>query len=274
MMDMNLICNTDLTMPGQSGKCECRRDMRWNSQQGECQMYLDVDCSAITYDTPPSAAILSAVGRAQSAMDPSFQPVDAASLGRTETYQESLQNSLLGQMDPQSTSEADMREAFCRDIDAYSHDMDLAPPAPPRGAPPPPRATVVTPGQTLVVAPGPRPVLRGPDKPRMCEDVPLTACAVAYDSHDCDGGWRLVIPIGELRFRWFTSYYTYRNDIDTIGVRAGCTFTGYSDSSFNGNRMTIRTAGHDRWEVLADSAEFMHMDEDIESVQCVCNSVG
>ena len=25
-----------------------------------------------------------------------------------------------------------------------------------------------------------------------------------------------------------------------------------------------------RWEVLGDSAEFMHMDEDIESLQCVC----
>ena len=27
-----------------------------------------------------------------------------------------------------------------------------------------------------------------------CENVPTTACAVAYDSHNCDGGWRLVIP--------------------------------------------------------------------------------
>ena len=37
-----------------------------------------------------------------------------------------------------------------------------------------------------------------------------------------------------------------RNDIDVIGVRAGCTFTGYSDSSFNGQRMTIRAEGYDR----------------------------
>ena len=39
---------------------------------------------------------------------------------------------------------------------------------------------------------------------------------------------------------------TIRNDIDVIGVRAGCTFTGYSDSSFNGQRMTIRAEGYDR----------------------------
>merc|ERR1712130_98410 len=45
---------------------------------------------------------------------------------------------------------------------------------------------------------------------------------------------------------------------------------GRSSSSFNGQRMTIRAEGYDRWEVLGDSAEFMHMDEDIESLQCVC----
>jgi len=66
-MDMNLICNTELTTQGNIGKCECRRDMKWNSQTGECQIYMDVDCSRITYETPPSPAILSAVERAQMA---------------------------------------------------------------------------------------------------------------------------------------------------------------------------------------------------------------
>ena len=41
---------------GTVGKCECRRDMRWNSAEGECQIFLDVDCSRITYDTRPSTA--------------------------------------------------------------------------------------------------------------------------------------------------------------------------------------------------------------------------
>ena len=41
-----------------------------------------------------------------------------------------------------------------------------------------------------------------------------------------------------------------RNDIDVIGVRAGCTFTGYSDSSFNGQRMTIRAEGYDRFSMM------------------------
>ena len=30
-----------------------------------------------------------------------------------------------------------------------------------------------------------------------------------------------------------------RNDIDTVGVKAGCTFTGFSGSSFDGTKMSI-----------------------------------
>ena len=72
----------------------------------------------------------------------------------------------------------------------------------------------------------------------------------------------MVIPVGELRFRWFTSYWSYRcntlssfyscelillrNDMDTVGVRAGCTLTAYSDSSFNGDRIDIKATTIDR----------------------------
>ena len=42
--------------------------MRWNAEGGECQLYLDVDCSSITYETQPSAGILAAVDRANTAM--------------------------------------------------------------------------------------------------------------------------------------------------------------------------------------------------------------
>merc|ERR1712012_933008 len=264
-MDMNLICNLDVSLPGQPGTCECRRDMRWNTQEGECQFYMDVDCSSITYDTPASAGVLGAVSRAQAAQQGGGDFVDASSLGRTETMQESLQNSLLRHVDPKTSSEAELKEAFCRDIDAYSYDIE--PTLPPTMARPQQTLSLAPPRQTVVVA---GPDRRGANKPSKCENVPATACAVAYDSHNCDGGWRLVIPVGEMRFRWFTSTYSYRNDIDVVGVRAGCTFTGYSDSSFNGQRMTIRAEGYDRWEVLGDSPEFMHMDEDIESLQCVC----
>ena len=39
-LDMNLVCNTNLTVAGDTGKCECRHDMRWNEKSGECQLYL------------------------------------------------------------------------------------------------------------------------------------------------------------------------------------------------------------------------------------------
>ena len=55
-------------MKGTVGKCECRRDMRWNAEAGECQIYLDVDCSRITYDTAPSSGVLAAVDRANTAL--------------------------------------------------------------------------------------------------------------------------------------------------------------------------------------------------------------
>lgn len=246
-MDMNLICNTALTTQGNVGKCECRRDMKWNTQSGECQVYLDVDCSAITYETAPSAAILSAVQRANAAGVQQV-PGETEPLGRTETMQESLSNSLLSQMDAKKASQAELREAFCRDIDAYSFEFQ------PTGAP----------GGAI------QPIRD--ERPSNCDVVPRSACAIGYDSSTCTGGWKLVIPMGELRFRWFSSYFSYRNDMDTIGVRAGCTFTGYSDSSYNGNRIDIKADAYDRWVVFEDHAQYRHMHADIESLRCVCRN--
>ena len=179
--------------------------------------------------------------------------------------QETLKGSLLSYMGP-NPSQDDIREAFCRDIDAYSFEFDQ----PPVQSPAPSSVNIVN---TINTTPGYR-----DERPEKCDVVPQSACAVGYDSHDCDGkmksvenkismepflgGWKLVIPIGELRFRWFTSYWSYRNDMDTVGVRAGCTLTGmtniyqalhiqhflaaYSDSSFNGDRIDIRADNYDR----------------------------
>ena len=108
---------------------------------------------------------------------------------RTETKQESLENSLLTYMG-QSANEADLREAFCRDIDAYSFEFDKNQVSVPPVAPPVVPVVPVRP-----VGPG------GPrdEKPAGCDVVPQSACALAYDSGTCSGGWKLVIPIGELR---------------------------------------------------------------------------
>ena len=44
-----------------------------------------------------------------------------------------------------------------------------------------------------------------------------------------------------LRFRWFTSYWTYRNDMDTVGVRPGCKLLLFTDSDFTGHKVSIYT---------------------------------
>ena len=43
-------------------------------------------------------------------------------------------------------------------------------------------------------------------------------------------------------FKWWDPVlYWYRNDIESVSVRRGCTFTGFDDSSLNGGSFTIRS---------------------------------
>merc|ERR1712080_451793 len=90
-----------------------------------------------------------------------------------------------------------------------------------------------------------------------CEAIPPHLCAVAYDSGTCrSSGWK------------------YRNDMDLVAVRNGCVFTGFSGSDYNGDMITIRAQGRDRWVVFRSSSQYYHMAEDIESLQCYCNNPG
>ena len=105
---------------------------------------MDVDCSTITYETPPSRAILSAVDQAKLnlAEAESYLALEEAagfqrwrrllsnyqvivkSL-RTQTKEESLSNSLLKQIDPKNVTADEIKEAFCRDIDAFSFEFKV-----------------------------------------------------------------------------------------------------------------------------------------------------
>jgi len=230
-VDINMICNTELTVQT-GGKCQCKQDMKWNEAKGECQLFFDVDCSAVTYETPPSKFVLDAVKQAQAN---NINPIQQESEVRTPTREESLQSSLLSQIDKNHATEAQLKEAYCRDIDAFSFDFNV-----------------------------------DDGKPPKCDPVPRTACGVVYDSGSCGGGWKLIITQGEITFPYFSSYWKYRNDIDLIGVRAGCTLTGFSDTNYSGKRGTFRADATDRWWVLAEWAEYSHLDQDIESIQCVC----
>merc|ERR1711970_1248487 len=132
-MDMNLICNTNITLQA-GGKCECRSDMKWNTQNSECQLYMDVDCSSITYDTEPSPVIMEAVNKtleriAEHNKTSSEDLIGETSVSANDTEaisqdpDEALSNSLLTSLDPKKTSEADLKEAFCRDIDSFSFEF-------------------------------------------------------------------------------------------------------------------------------------------------------
>ena len=125
MPDMNLVCNTNLTTQGDAGKCECRQDMKWNTEAGECQIFLDVDCSTITYETQPSQTILSAVEKAKAEMEIDGETTPPG-LGRTESANETLANSLLTKIDPKNSTAEEIKEAFCRDIDSFSFEMEVS----------------------------------------------------------------------------------------------------------------------------------------------------
>ncbi|XP_023330804.1 uncharacterized protein LOC111703160 isoform X2 [Eurytemora carolleeae] len=115
------------------------------------------------------------------------------------------------------------------------------------------------------------PALAGIFSTSKCTPVPQTACALVYDDKDCKG-WKLEVPQGELQFHWWSPvWYWYRNDIESVSVRAGCTLTGFDDSSFNGQSATIRAGTKDRFVNLDDEDEFENMDEEFESLQCSCN---
>merc|ERR1719431_401085 len=121
--------------------------------------------------------------------------------------------------------EKDLVEAFCRDINSFN----LAFKAP-----------------DMVWRPGPK-----------CKPVTPVSCAVVYDSNDCYAGWHLSVVDGaHINLGW-----SQRNDIDTVGVRAGCTFTGFSKSSYGGTSVTISAALTERWVVLAKDTKMKDMDE-------------
>jgi len=237
LQDINMVCNANLSTTEGMGRCECRKDMKWNNEAKECQIFMDVDCSTITYETPPSSAVLSAVEKAKAELASIASNLTQETLERTQTKEESLANSLLKQIDPKTSTADQIKEAFCRDIDAFSFEFQEVKDE--------------------------RPSL-------LCMKVPDTACAVGYDSSKCSGGWSLVLPEGQRKFRYWSSDWGYRNDMDVVGVRAGCTFTGFSGSAFNGNSVMVRAEQWDHWVVFSREAQYQHIDEDIESLTCHC----
>ena len=49
----------------------------------------------------------------------------SGSLDRTESANETLANSLLTRIDPKNATAEEIKEAFCRDIDSFSFEMEV-----------------------------------------------------------------------------------------------------------------------------------------------------
>ena len=120
-------------------------------------------------------------------------------LNRTESPEEVLSNSLLKHIDETTASEDDILEAYCRDVDSYS--FDLSQPQQQQ------QQQIVLANQGSL-----QPIVTNndPERPPGCEAIPRSSCAVVYDEKNCLGGWKLIIPPGELRFKWMSAYYAYR----------------------------------------------------------------
>ena len=55
----------------------------------------------------------------------SEEPSEVGTLDRTESANETLANSLLTRIDPKNATADEIKEAFCRDIDSFSFEMQV-----------------------------------------------------------------------------------------------------------------------------------------------------
>jgi len=161
---------------------------------------------------------------------------------RTETIEEALENSLLSFLPLNSTdlTEEVLEEAFCRDVESYSEVFQVD-------------------------------VDDLHHRPSHCPVIADSQCAVLYDSGSCSGGWRLpVSPGAQQRLLYWSADYKYRNDADLVGVRNGCTFTGFTGDNFDGDSFVLTGGAHDRWVLFEESPRFSRFHESILSFQCNC----
>merc|ERR1711872_503076 len=80
------------------------------------------------------------------------------------------------------------------------------------------------------------------------------------------------VPEGDMWFKWWDPiWYWYRNDIEQVTVKAGCSFTGYDGSSLNGGSFTIEAGRADRTVELARADDYKSFDERIQSLTCSCH---
>merc|ERR1712107_20437 len=126
-----------------------------------------------------------------------------------------MESSLLGLVEPSMENLTQLDELFCRDTEPFSEFFEVD---------------------------------DQKNRPESCPPLGEECCAVLYDSANCSGGWQLNVTAGEQRsFSYFSGDWTYRNDADVLGVRHGCTFTGFTSAvlmaTVSLSPQAIRTGG-------------------------------
>jgi len=171
--------------------------------------------------------------------NPLSNPLPEVPVDRSETPEEAMQSSLLSLVEPSSVGNlAELDELFCRDTEPFSELFEVDDQI---------------------------------NRPASCPPLVDQYCAVLYDSANCSGGWQLNVTVGEQRsFSYFSSDWSYRNDADVVGVRHGCTFTGFTGGSFDGDSFSLSAGDTDRWAVFERNRQLLHFHEELLSYQCVC----
>jgi len=253
--DVNLVCRPERGSAGNSstidvstttaattdtsGTCKCRRDMRWNTKALECQLFIDVDCTNVTYSSTVSDEVKAAAETLETNLGNTTLEIPT---NRTQTGEESLKESLLSVITASDNATLEvLNEAFCRDAEAFSEAFQV--------------------DDTI-------------NRPANCQPIDNNLCAILYDSSTCaDGTWQLpVYNNANRRLRYWSSDYKYRNDADVIGVKNGCTFFGWTGSGFDGNSFKLTAGATDRWIVFAESQLYKQFDESILSFRCACRT--
>ena len=154
-IDINMLCDKNQnetfwdmdSVSQKKGICKCRQNLVWNNFT--CQLDIDVDCSNITYDTQPSTVVLEAANKTLQKLESS--KISSSWKSWTHSYDkegsgnspdnddteedenedkgvyvinENLSNSLLTSIDPNEASKEEVKEAFCRDVDTFSFELD------------------------------------------------------------------------------------------------------------------------------------------------------
>jgi len=262
-VDINMVCRRLRAVGGIGrGFCQCRQDMKWNFEFRECQLHLPVACPL----EPSSNTTDQGDPKDQQVSEKRHELEKALKIvknNRTETPEESLTSS--GLLGLGGRDQKQLESVYCSEERAFRRIIEES-------------------------------VGGDEGRPSSCPKLPLSLrqltppdqrvaalqasspqpCAMLFDSTSCTGGWKLELPDGKTKTftgLFLSANWFMRDDLDTVGVKAGCSLHLWTRLDFDG-AYTVVTAGFkDRWIILQEQEEFRRFHENVESVACSCGRV-